>query len=605
MVGYRNARRAAGCLALAAVMTALCGGAAPAQQGLPNWSSHMSVTLKGGTERHIGELDLFVPLSQDNDSLFYADLRAQMDDSENLEGNIGFGYRRLGRSVIVGAYGFLDYRGSAETGNDFYQVMAGFEAMTELFDLRLNGYLPEGGEKPASGATSVEVVGGALQMRAGFERALAGGDGEIGVRLWASDSGRSEIRAFAGGFYFDAEDYRTVAGPRGRVEWRMFDLRFLGGGSRFTLGAEVTQDSVRDTQGFAVARLTIPFGGGRRSRWAWLDRRMVDYVVRDVDIMIGSAALGAVESVAYADTGVNAGAVTELTNADNVVTATAGGGVGDLFILDGSAGDFATTQSIVLSSGEVLLGGGATIDLVGLDSGTSVTWTAPGAQAAIQGDVAGGNVIALADNVIVTGLDIENTSLTASSRAIYGNAVSGALVVDNNIATNADSGFAVYLAGGTGNTISGNSIATSGISGYAVYLAGASDNTILGNSIATSGASGNAVYLNGGSGNTVSGNGIATSGDSGFGVFLTTSTGTTVSGNSIATSGTSARAVYLWGSDNNTVSGNSIQTGQAGATGIFLNGTSDNNTGTGNSYTGVAVDCSDAGTGNTIDLCLP
>ena len=575
MIGFRNLRRVAGCLGLVTTVTALCGGAALAQ-GLANWSSHMSVTLKGGSERQIGELDLFLPFSRDNDSLFYVDLRAQMDDSENLEGNIGFGYRRMGRSWIVGGYGFLDYRHSDETGNDFFQGMAGFEAMTEFFDLRLNGYLPEGGEKPASGATAVALVGSALQMRAGFERALPGGDGEIGFRLWASDAGGVEFRGFAGGYYFDADDYRTIAGPRGRIEMRLFDV--LGTASRFTLGAEITQDSVRDTQGFAVARLTIPFGGGRRPRWTWLNRRMVDYVVRDVDIMIGSAALGVAESVAYVDTGVTVGVVSQLTNADDIVAAAAGGGAGDLFILDGSAGDFATTGSIVLSSGEVLLGGGGAIDLVGLDSGLNVTWTAPGAQGAILGDVAGGAVITLADNVIVAGLDIENVSVTASSRAIYGNATTGALVVDNGITTNADTGYGVFLNGGTGNTVSGNSIATSGTSGYA-------------------------VYLNGGSGNTVSGNGIATSGDSGFGVFVSSSTGNTVSGNSVATSGANARAVYLWGADNNTVSSNSIQTGGAGATGIFLNSTSDNNTGTGNSFSGLAADCSDAGTGNTVDLC--
>ena len=295
--GIGAARRLA--LASTVSMIALGVGAASAQETSEatgaRWSAHGSLTARVGTERHIGELDLFLPLWQDESSMLYGDLRAQTDDDGNQEGNAGLGFRKMGESWILGGYGFFDYRKSDETGNSFMQGTLGVEALSETLDLRANVYIPEGGEKAAPSATGFDIVGGSLQMRAGFERALPGFDGEVGYRLWGSQDGGKEVRAFAGGYYFDAADYDTVAGGRGRVEARLFDLGFLGEGSRFTLGAEVTQDNVRDTQGFAIARLTIPFGGGRRSGRGGLDRRMTDYVVRDVDVITGTAATGASE----------------------------------------------------------------------------------------------------------------------------------------------------------------------------------------------------------------------------------------------------------------------------------------------------------------------
>lgn len=299
--GFRIARRLA--LVSTVSMIALGAGAASAQEttetGADNarWSAHGSLTARAGTERHIGELDLFVPLWQSDTSMLYGDLRAQTDDAGNQEGNVGLGFRTMGEDWIVGGYGFFDYRKSDETGNTFSQGTLGVEALTDSLDLRANFYLPESGEQAAAGFTALQIIGGSLQLRQGAERALPGVDGEIGYRLWDSEDGGKEVRAFAGGYYFDAPNYSTVAGARGRIEARLFDMEFLGEGSRFTLGAEVTQDSLRDTQGFAIARLTIPFGGGRRSGRGGLDRRMADYVVRDVDIVTAAGATGAAEAV--------------------------------------------------------------------------------------------------------------------------------------------------------------------------------------------------------------------------------------------------------------------------------------------------------------------
>jgi hypothetical protein len=99
------------------------------------------------------------------------------------------------------------------------------------------------------------------------------------------------LRAFAGGYFFDsyAAGFPQLAGPRVRLEMRLFDLAFLGDGSRLTASAEFQHDDVRDSQGFGGIQVQIPLGKGKRDSGAPcltpLQRRMLDPVVRDIDII--------------------------------------------------------------------------------------------------------------------------------------------------------------------------------------------------------------------------------------------------------------------------------------------------------------------------------
>ncbi len=624
--GIRAARLLATVSAISVV--ALHAGMAPAQETAETgmdarWSAHGTVTARAGTERHIGELDLFLPLWQNETSLLFGDLRAQTDDAGNQEGNAGLGFRRMGENWIFGGYGFFDYRLSDETGNTFMQGTFGVEALTESLDLRANVYLPESGEQAVDSATAVKLVGGSLQMRTGFERALPGGDGEIGYRLWVSQDGGREVRAFLGGYYFYAAEYETVSGGRGRVEARLFDLDFLGEGSRFTVGAEITQDNLRDTQGFATARLTIPLGGGRRSGQGGLQRRMTDYVVRDVDVITGTAATGPAEAVTYADTGVEVQTVTVVDANDDIVTTAAAGGIGDLIVVDGRAGDVNVVATIALTQGETLLGGGSGIAVIGVKSGQQLTYTAPGARPTITGDLAGDAVITLADDTNLFDLDIENTSTLADSHAVVGTSVTGALLSGNNIETSGEN--AIHLDGGSANTISGNAIIQGGTwYSSAVFLLNTSDNTVTGNDITANGTIGQGVVVSGGDSNMITGNDIV-AGKNGVEMYNGTTLNTvsdnlidaqdigiafleadfnTVTGNEITTE--FLYGVYLELAASNTIDNNTIVNNVTGD-GFFLTGNlTVLNSGTGNSYTGPDTNClvdpSVIGV-NSIDLC--
>ncbi len=130
-----------------------------------------------------------------------------------------------------------------------------------------------------------QSVGGALGQNGLLiqEAPLGGIEGEIGYRLPFGNSlgSNTETRVFLGGYAFWGDGYPTYAGPRGRVEFRVYDLPFLGDGSRLTAGGEIAWDDPRGVTGEGTLRLRIPlniFGGGNHPQLSDLDRRMVDPV---------------------------------------------------------------------------------------------------------------------------------------------------------------------------------------------------------------------------------------------------------------------------------------------------------------------------------------
>lgn len=117
----------------------------------------------------------------------------------------------------------------------------GAETLGEVFDLRANAYLPvETAERLAAmgsfSSTSSQAVltGGTLAIQTGTltttgvaaEKALAGVDAEVGVPLPVFGRGSGfDVRAYFGGYYFDASGVKKVAGPRARLELTPHDGR--------------------------------------------------------------------------------------------------------------------------------------------------------------------------------------------------------------------------------------------------------------------------------------------------------------------------------------------------------------------------------------------
>ncbi|NML76973.1 hypothetical protein HHL25_22810 [Rhizobium sp. S-51] len=571
------------------------------------------------TNRSLGEANLFVPLSQDSDTLLFTDLRGMFDDQNAREGNFGLGLRQmLSSGWNVGAYGYYDIRRSSY-GNTFHQVTLGAEALSETFDLRANAYLPVGESEVRMGSasssstgpwTSQAVITGtslAIQHQAvkttttsyEVEKAMAGVDAEVGVRLpvFEPDSG-FDLRAFFGGYYFDGSGVEAVGGPRARLELTAHDLAGIPG-VKVTGGVTYQSDNVRGDQWIAEARLRVPLqppASAPDQELSHMERRMMDAVVRDVDIVsnTGNATNSTDTTLSSTEDAINTwngdvvstfaqvdGATQDLAALQAALDAAGTGGVVLL------TGNLAAPGGILLNANQTLIGGGATLKLRGASSGVEVDFTAAGSSGRITG--ADDALVEMATGSTLSGISVENTATGANDFAVVG--ASGATLdkVDiissaNGVKADGTTGFtleggsvtanqgsALDLTNSTGLDVSDAAIVQNGASGLGIRADNAAG-TISNNRITTNG-NGNglddidpsarpahAVKVNNSGSLSIGGNTITTNGTQANGIHVTNSAGIEISDNSITTNNYMSRGIHLLDSNNATLSGNTIAT---------------------------------------------
>ena len=406
---------------LSIICTIVLSGSALAYAESNKWEGFIEAEGKWGNERSIGELDLFIPITQDEDTLIFADIRGKIASDDTQEGNFGLGIRQIFQSGWIGGlYAYYDRRNS-KNDNKYDQLTLGGEVLTEKHELRVNAYIPESTENDIGQISAVGSVSGTSFQIANFsapkERALAGVDAEVGYKLYNNEN--VDLWAYGGGYYFDASGYDEVAGPRARLELNINDFSFLnklGDGARLTFGAEVQNDDVRDEQAFAYARIRIPFGvfggGDKQSSQTLsaLEQRMTTRIQRDVDIVTNDkqAELVSTEAASIsnvADTAIDSFTVLDAT--DNVPVDLAAAGANSLVVLDGSAGVINAAASLNLQSGQVVVGGGQRLTLTGSNSGVTTTVTLPGSAATVNGTNGGNNVVAMAADSSVYNLTLQ------------------------------------------------------------------------------------------------------------------------------------------------------------------------------------------------------
>lgn len=381
-------------------------------QSAPRYVGHTEGRIMPGNQRTLGDVNLFVPLWQGHHEMFYADVRGQMDDGSNYEGNWGLGYRALLDSdMVVGGYAYYDSRWS-EHGNHFNQMTLGIEAMTVDWDFRMNGYLPDTNVKSVdgTGGAQAQLIGNQLfivTQGESSEMAYYGGDFEVGrlLRAWGPNN-QIELRGFAGAYHFDSdEDVPDITGPRARLELRAFDLKRLGHGSRLTLGADYQWDQVRNDQYFASATVRIPFGPGSRQLNP-LERRMVDRVVRDVDIVTNTqqGEVGEAEEALFADTESLVAGVHVINSTDDASDIAQDAPNDSLLVLNGT--NTGTSTSVFMNEGQRLVGGGTQVALKGATSGTLVNYQAPGTAGTLSMD------IRTADRVTIDNITLDQHQLS-------------------------------------------------------------------------------------------------------------------------------------------------------------------------------------------------
>ncbi|MCA9024073.1 MAG: right-handed parallel beta-helix repeat-containing protein [Planctomycetaceae bacterium] len=444
----------------------------------------------GNRSDYRAQIPTYIPLHQSEGSLLFGEINLTVADdryrgSETVEWNTGLGYRTfMDDYSVFGTYLFVDHRKTANL-NSFYQTTVGFEWMTVDYECRLNGYFPERDGQPLGPAVAV-LNDDRIYVQGDEELAYYGGDLEFGALLADWMEGDVELRAFAGGYYYnrDVDGFQDIGGPRVRGELRVYDIEWFGLGSRLVVTGEFQHDNVRNGQVTGLVTLRIPFPApGNRPKLSRLQRRLVDPVVRDVDIVTQN---GTRREIALdKETGLDLGPVVVVDAMDDFQAEVDAAGEDALILVNGDQGQIDLVSSISLMKGQTLRGAGFTV--VGSETGKEAVF---GEQPTIELADPTRDIILLDDRTRVRDL-----MLSQGRNAILGANVTEIRVDGNFIDSPAESG--IRLVGTSEGDIDENSIFQAG--GDAVAIDTYTSGTVLMNRIAESGGSGVSVQeLNGG-----------------------------------------------------------------------------------------------------------
>lgn len=382
------------------------------------WDRYLEIEGRAGDGAERSQTRSFLPLYQDSCNLLFGDIRMMYTDTQVWEGNFGLGYRRILPSQrVLGVYGFYDVV-DTRFGNKFHQGSGGIELLDINWGARFNGYIPNAKVGVAPGGRAF-FQSGQIFVQGNQERPYYGIDLEGEHVIYRStsgwgtvDPGDIEIWGVAGFFYFDNETpgFREIAGPRARLEARLYDLPLLGNDSRLVASAQYEYDDVRGSveQGFLSVRIPLgPCGCRKGTKLNLLDRRMVTPVVRDIDIVTNVAAGGPIQQAINAKTGVLLDDVVVLTSLIDIETTVEAAPDERVFIVDGVDGNFNLGGGIIdLNPGQILLGGGGSMLVEGVDTGLQVDFTANGFTAATIEDM--GTLIRLGTDNGIYGLTLDS-----------------------------------------------------------------------------------------------------------------------------------------------------------------------------------------------------
>lgn len=206
-------------------------------------------------------LDLFLAKALCNDRIIpFVNLKGHVFNNGRFAGNAGIGLRMWDPSDnrIWGMNFFFDSLASSHLS--YKQVSFGLEALSNEFEVHINGYLPVGHKKTPIYTLSYDLISGFL-AKAREQFAMAGIDVEIGnhfCHLYYLD-----FYAGIGPYYYTGRSRRTenafrstrkeAVGGRLRVTTAFLNL--------FNLEGLAAYDSRFKWTGQIALSLNIPFGG--------------------------------------------------------------------------------------------------------------------------------------------------------------------------------------------------------------------------------------------------------------------------------------------------------------------------------------------------------
>lgn len=462
---------AAGIAAVAASGAASAQSEAPAEA--PKWIPWAQIGGGAGKDTAQGKIDLFAPVWQDMDSLLFVNLGMGTAKHQDTLLNLGVGYRtKINNEWILGISGGFDST-QTDGGNTFNQWSAGIEAMSEDWDIRLNGYLADSDPQAVKGSYALYISGTSIAIMQAQESAYSGFDGEIGYRVFHTDT--TDVRVFAGGFSFKPDHFTNtssgvvfsdrlekIEGWKARAEVNVFDLDMLGSQSRLTFNGEVAHDDVRGTTNFIGASLRIPLGptfGEGGQTLDELDRRMVDPRRRQDNVLTnweynkpepviiynGTITSEPTNTLYYVDNSAGSGSYADPTTFKDAVQDR---GSHNQFVVVTDFDGAVDTESATVLSGDTVVAGGQTFTVRGTTSTKTFTHTfAPGSGTPTLYSSAPGPVITLDSDTNLFGVNIEGPF----DVAIYGHNVDDVVIGNVSIDGSAGGNYGIYLVQDSGN----------------------------------------------------------------------------------------------------------------------------------------------------------
>jgi trimeric autotransporter adhesin len=213
--------------------------------------------------RGLGQIETFVPFSQDpGKSITFGEAKLNLDG--NIGGNLRLGYRQYlpSSNRILG--GYLGYDNRSTGSANFSQIGLGFETLGDVWDFRVNGYLPVGSSRQQTGrsaspwtTTGSGLVSQGLQFQGNVlqelwqqndrrdrqvttvhEASLGGVEIEGGARLLRLANG-GDVRAYGGLYSLSGDQAESTIGYKFRIA-----AKPVGG---LTMGLGVQHDAIFGT----------------------------------------------------------------------------------------------------------------------------------------------------------------------------------------------------------------------------------------------------------------------------------------------------------------------------------------------------------------------
>jgi hypothetical protein len=182
----------------------------------------------------------------------FLDARGHVFNNGKFAANLGGGLRTLWENRVYGLNTYYDYRDADRLSS--HQIGVGLETFGELFDFRINGYLPIGKKISKAYDTSFGAFSGNFMLVSQkYQSAMKGINAECGFHFGKSKS--FDFYGSAGPYYFVGEVARATWGGKATIACTYKDL--------LTLELSDSYDRSFHNKFQAQISLSFSFGGPR------------------------------------------------------------------------------------------------------------------------------------------------------------------------------------------------------------------------------------------------------------------------------------------------------------------------------------------------------